>query len=172
MDNAEKLMREMGEAIEHIKARDDYKQRMNSEVELMKKLRADKYKEQNPWLLEPNRLSDVKSYDEIFKLEAMLKEAQIPFVFKRHPGMNGFQICYPTYGRERICSVILHNGSYGREQGLLEIMGLLMPWEDGDDVLGYLTADDVFERIKAHHADKWEELVAERKEKEGIHDEV
>ena len=145
---------------------DDYKTRMDSEVELMQKERADKYKDFLPWHLKPNPFREVKSYDEIFKLESMLKKAHIPFIFKRQPDMNGFQICYPVYRHDRICSVILHDGSYGREQGLLEIMGLLMPWEDGDDVLGYLEAEDVFERIKAHYEGKWDELVAARKEKE------
>lgn len=132
---------------------DDYKTRMNEEVALMHKERIEKYPGLSSWRM-------LKSYDEFFKLEAMLKAEGIPFVYHRQPDMCGFQICYPEDGENRVCSIILHSGSYGREQGLLEIMGLLKPDEetcDGDDVAGYLTAEDVFERIKAHHDGKWSE---------------
>lgn len=141
MDNAEKVMRAMGEAIEKMKSVPDYKTRMNEEVALMHKEREGTYPGLSSWRA-------VKAYDEIFKLEGMLKAEGIPFVYHRQPDMCGFQICYPEDGDNRICSVILHSGSYGREEGLLEIMGLLTPEEEQyDDVVGYLTADDVFERI-------------------------
>lgn len=124
---------------------DDYKTRMNEEVALMHKERLGKYPELLSW-------RQVKSYDEIFKLEAMLKAEGIPFVYHRQPDMCGFQICYPEDGENRVCSIILHSGSYGRDEGLLEIMGLLKPDEEQcDDVVGYLTADEVFRWIKAHH---------------------
>ena len=151
MDNAEKHMKEMGEAIEQMKSTPEYKTRMNEEVALMHKEREGKYSGLSSW-------RDVKSYDEIFKLEAMLKAEGIPFVYHRQPDMCGFQICYPEDGENRVCSIILHSGSYGRSEGQLEIMGLLKPDEEQcDDVAGYLTADDVFERIKAHHDGKWSE---------------
>ena len=130
---------------------DDYKTRMKQEVALMHKERDGKYPGLSSWRA-------VKSYDEIFKLEGMLKAAGIPFVYHRQPDMCGFQLCYPEDGDGRVCSIILHSGSYGRGEGLLEIMGLLKPDEEQcDDVAGYLTADDVFERIKAHHDGKWSE---------------
>lgn len=45
-------------------------------------------------------------------------------------------------------SVIQGYGTYGNEQNLLEIMGLLTPEEEEvDDVCGFLTAENVFERI-------------------------
>lgn len=151
MDNAEKVMRAMGEAIERMKSTPDYKTRMEREVALMHKEREGKYPGLSSWRA-------VKSYDEIFKLESMLKAEGIPFAYHRQPDMCGFQICYPEDGDGRICSIILHSGSYGREQGLLEIMGLLKSDEEAcDDVAGYLTAEDVFERIKAHHNGKWSE---------------
>jgi hypothetical protein len=151
MDNAEKVMRAMGEAIEKMKSIPDYKARMEQEVALMHKEREEKYPGLSSW-------GAVKSYDEIFKLEAMLKAEGIPFICHRLSDMRGFQICYPEDGENRVCSVILHSGSYGRGAGLLEIMGLLKPDEEQcDDVAGYLTAEDVFERIKAHHDGKWSE---------------
>jgi len=52
-----------------------------------------------------------------------------------------------------VCSVIEHEFSYGREKDLLEIQGLMTKQEmreEQDTVLGYLTADNVFGRIKNH----------------------
>lgn len=48
---------------------------------------------------------------------------------------------------KRIFDAICHYGSYGYHNGLLEIMGSIVSEEDGDQVVGYLTADDVVERI-------------------------
>lgn len=90
-----------------------------------------------------------ENYKEIFKLKEMLEKAQIPFVFKEHKGIrDGYQILYPKYD-VRICSVIEHSYSYGNEKDLLEIMGLLTDEEsEYDSVKGYLSAENVFERIK------------------------
>ena len=41
--------------------------------------------------------------------------------------------------KNRLWDVIIHKGTYGCDEGLLEIMV-------GDDVWGYLTADEVIER--------------------------
>lgn len=55
---------------------------------------------------------------------------------------------------------IEHYGSYGKDEDKLEIMGLLTPdEEEHDSVLGYLTAEDVFERIRKHHNGEWDEYV-------------
>lgn len=96
-------------------------------------------------------------YNEIFRLKEMLEQAEIPFAFLEI--FNGFQICYPKNDESepnqgRICSVIEHDFSYGREEDTLEIMGLLTAEEkdfNGDDVLGYLSAENVFNRIKTHY---------------------
>ena len=44
---------------------------------------------------------------------------------------------------------ICHEGSYGYEQGLLEVMGstVVLP-SDGDSVAGFLTAQDVIDRLE------------------------
>ncbi len=68
--------------------------------------------------------------------------------------MGGYNLAY--YGKDnyKVCSVLEHNGSYGHKQDRLEIMGLLTEQEQRiDSVKGWLTADDVFQRIKKH----WEE---------------
>ena len=47
----------------------------------------------------------------------------------------------------QLWDVICHYGSYGADQGLLEIMGDIVEKDEGD-VVGFLTADDVIERIE------------------------
>ena len=90
-------------------------------------------------------------FTEIFRLKKMLEEANIPFKFSENFN-GGFHIVYSFEGKE-ICSVIEHDFSYGREEDLLEIQGLMTEQEMGeeqDTVLGYLTADNVFERVNMH----------------------
>ena len=51
-----------------------------------------------------------------------------------------------------VCSVIEGYGTYGAEDDRLEIMGLLISEEEANDtVAGWLTAEDVFSRIKKHY---------------------
>ena len=60
-----------------------------------------------------------------------------------------FKICYPNCGNDRKCSIIQGIGTYGEEQDLFGIMGLLTEIEEEyDSVAGYLTAENVFNRIK------------------------
>lgn len=101
-------------------------------------------------------------YKEILKLKEMLDRAEIPYEFMERgfavEGVceKGYQLCYPySFQSENgscICSVIENYGSYGNERDLLEIMGLLTEEENkADSVKGYLTAEDVFSRIKKHY---------------------
>lgn len=99
-------------------------------------------------------------YKEIFKLKEMLEKANIPIEFVDHSieeiDFKGYQICYPVSFRNSdgrcVCSIIEHLGSYGSEKDLLEIMGLLTPEEEQEDIVkGWLTAENVFERIKNHY---------------------
>lgn len=49
----------------------------------------------------------------------------------------------------KLWDVIFHPGSYGYEQGKLELYGCLVDeGKDGDSVAGWLTAQDVIERIE------------------------
>lgn len=96
---------------------------------------------------------NMKNYKEILKLKEMLENANIPFKFKVLTEINheGYQILYPTDGENRVCSVIEHTFSYGNDVDRLEIMGLLTSEElKYDDVVGFLSAEDVFKRIKNH----------------------
>lgn len=96
-----------------------------------------------------------RKYNEILKLKDMLESAKIPFDFSK--AYNGYHIVYPPANYKRVCSVIEHDYSYGKEKDLLEIMGLITEEEKDawdDDVFGYLTAEEVFQRIKNHWGEK------------------
>lgn len=101
----------------------------------------------------------IADYKEIIKLKEMLEKANIPFDFFRFLDgdeyfpksyldmMDGYVLKYPNRGSGEVCSVIEHGGSYGHEADKLEIMGLT----GTDDVEGWLSAEEVFNRIKKHY---------------------
>jgi len=84
-------------------------------------------------------------YDEIMKLKKMMEDANIPFTFETR--FDGYQIKY--YGKDKngedkliidaIEFEILHDG-----KDLIEIML-------GDEVRGYLNAEEAFEYFKFCH---------------------
>ena len=93
-------------------------------------------------------------YTEILNLDKMLTKSGIPHVLKKH--MDGWQVIYPEDGEKRVMDAVENFGSWGNNDNLLEIMGLLTPEEaEHDIVVGYLTANDVFKRIKKHW-DDWQ----------------
>lgn len=88
------------------------------------------------------------NYTEINRLHKMLTKAEIPHTFQ--PAFDGFQIRYEHLG-QLVCSAISHCYSYGGSKNKIEIMGLLTAEEaECDSVVGYLSADDVFNRIFQH----------------------
>lgn len=94
-------------------------------------------------------------YQEILKLHDMLLDKSIPHVIERD--LDGWHISYPWVGKERVLSAVEFKGTYGAEQDLIEIMGLLTPGEFlMDSVKGYLTAENVFNRIKEHYEEHME----------------
>lgn len=89
--------------------------------------------------------------EELNKLEEYLKRHEI--AFERIDGYDYFgidrhQICVPCVGEGRKWDVICQFGSYGVEKGLLEICGELVRPDCGNDVEGWLTAEDVISRIE------------------------
>ena len=85
------------------------------------------------------------AYQEILRLNTMLTVADVPHELTRN--MDGWQVWYPCPGEECVCDAVQHFGSYGGRADRLEIMGLC---RDGEAVEGWLTAEEVFERIEAH----------------------
>lgn len=91
------------------------------------------------------------NYREILRLKKMLEDAHVQF--ECHKQQNGWHVHSVDfdYDCSNGWSVIEHDGSYGRKKDLLEISAGLMTEEEKfrekDDVLGYLTAEQVFARI-------------------------
>lgn len=92
----------------------------------------------------------INKYAEILKLDKMLTARKIPHTLTRF--MDGWQVIYPEDGERRVMDAVEFDGTYGSNEDLLEIMGLLTPEEqEVDTVCGRLTAEDVFKRIERHY---------------------
>lgn len=89
----------------------------------------------------------VFDYTEMDKLEKYLKDNG--YNYTRRPLYDGQQIIVFDRVGNRMWDVVLHIGSYGMEDSLLEAMGEALLGHD--DVEGYLTADDVIRFIR--HSD-------------------
>lgn len=86
---------------------------------------------------------------EPIRLASMCLAHNIPFDIAEM--CHGLIICYPCQGEGCVSDAICHDGSYGRHDGLLEMMGLLTEEEaECDSVVGWLTAEQVFERWQKH----------------------
>ena len=92
---------------------------------------------------------------ELDKLEAYLKENG--YTYTREDEKHGWHEWHQIIvykGKEKDLSqiwfdAVCHLGSYGYEQGLLEIMGdIENKWKASDDVEGYLKAETIIERLK------------------------
>ena len=76
--------------------------------------------------------------DGMMKLAFGLRDRGIEFSVKSF--FDGIQIVVGDFDWDAIC----HSGSYGHENGLIEVMGLP---QCEDDVIGYLTAEEVLKMI-------------------------
>ena len=97
---------------------------------------------------------------EMDKLEQYLIENKIPYERRKRGPVSEFSLTHPSLknidvSQDQISvpskveckwDAICHPGSYGYDKGLLEIMGEIVS-EDEEDVVGWLTADDVIKRI-------------------------
>ncbi len=119
-----------------------------------------KFEQSDVKVVKSNEKVDIK-LDEFHKLIFMLNKEGIPYEKADEPddsSMDMKRIHYPQ-DNKFVCSVIFGHGSYGYEDGLLEIMGLLTDEEYKiDSVLGGLTAEDVFKRIKKHYEENKNDL--------------
>lgn len=77
---------------------------------------------------------------ELTRLMTGLMERNIGFTFT--PFMNGGKVQVADCSWDAIC----HDGSYGHNEGLLEIMGSIVQ-NEYDSVEGYLTADEILKRL-------------------------
>ena len=58
------------------------------------------------------------------------------------------QVIFLDKNGKQIGDAVCHSGSYGHEEGLIEIMGLdVTEGEYGDMVLGHLTAEEVLQHL-------------------------
>ena len=115
-------------------------------------------------------------------LEKYLKDNNIPYQrYECHEGfdkdeyifhLDRHQICVPT-SNHRVWDVICQEGSLGYKKGLLEAWGEIV--EIDDQVEGYLTAQDVIQRIKARKysmesLSKWyaQQIATEKEMNDGL----
>lgn len=83
------------------------------------------------------------TYERIEEGAVFDRERRLVIRFGRH------QICVPEAGEGCRWDVICQPYSYGYEQGKLELYGELVTEDDGDSVVGWLTAEDVIKRLEA-----------------------
>jgi hypothetical protein len=95
----------------------------------------------------------MKKYTAIKELSHALESAGVPHTIT--PLFNGSVVHYRVNGK-LVCSVAQHDYSIGSKTNTVELWGLLTPEEamDDNEVVGYLSAMDAYERICAH----WEWL--------------
>ena len=89
---------------------------------------------------------------ELDKLEQYLKAKGIPYERKDSPdgyyGVDRHQIIVFDNAGHRLWDAVCQFGSYGFEDGLLEIMGGILVG-NSHDVIGFLNAKDVIEMWEA-----------------------
>jgi len=100
-------------------------------------------------------------YTEIFKLKEKLDTIGLEHEFNDHSNTlveyEHYQIVLLDEKSNRIVSVVQGNYTYGSDDNKLEIMGLLTPEEEEyDSVVGWLSADEVYERIMNYYGNREE----------------
>ena len=100
------------------------------------------------------KTKEIQTMSELEKLEKYLKEHNYNYKWNSVClGHEGYpyqdQIIVYDDHNTRLWDAVCHFGSYGHEKGLLEIMGIIVNEEEnGDSVVGWLTADDVIKRLE------------------------
>lgn len=94
-----------------------------------------------------------EKYTEIFRLKELLERENIPFEFEKDEEYKEYIIRIPKECNKEECLMIVYQGeyTYGGRNNLLEICGgmtLEERKEQGEEYLGYLTAENVLERIR------------------------
>ena len=89
----------------------------------------------------------------MFTMEKINQNEMMALAFGLRERGIEFEICSFFDGLQILCDgwdAICHNGSYGHERGLIEVMGL--PQCD-NDVIGYLTAAEVLAMVDDEQVD-------------------
>lgn len=94
---------------------------------------------------------------EMLKLIQMLTICGIPFEMRKHPAGTNYQVFYPSIVAQ-VCDVVCEDFTYGGTEGLLETMGLVDE-SVGDDVEGWLTAEEMFIKIRDHYINEKSRLM-------------
>ena len=102
-----------------------------------------------------------EKYTEIFKLKEKLDAIDLEYEFNdfgnKELNYERYQIALLDEEGKRIVTVVQGNYSYSGVNNKLEIMGLLTAEEEEhDSVVGWLTADEVYERIMNYYASREE----------------
>ena len=116
-----------------------------------------------------------EKYTEIFRLKEMLEKENIPFEFEKDEEYKEYIIRIPKECNKEECLMIVYQGehTYGGRNNLLEICGgttLEERKEQGEEYLGYLTAENVLERIRYCYLNQtskyknWDELRKAKKQ--------
>lgn len=87
----------------------------------------------------------MNNYNPLEHLAEMLKNADMPYEISYNTWTKSNILCYPN-AKNRRADAIYFPHSYGYEQKLLEVSGEIV--EINDDVEGYLSAEEVYRRIK------------------------
>lgn len=91
---------------------------------------------------------DKTPYQEIMRLRRMIIKAELPNCEMTYL-LDGFKFTLYNNESEVLCNVIEHQYSYGNKNDLLELNGGLTKEEKSlDHVIGNLSAEEVFKRLK------------------------
>ena len=87
---------------------------------------------------------------ELNKLEKYLEEHNYNYerIDEENDYMSQHQLIVYDDENTRLWDAICHRGSYGYEEGLLEIMGTIVAPNAGDDVEGWLRANEIIIRLE------------------------
>ena len=93
-------------------------------------------------------MQNIKYFLELNKLLRYLNE--LGYHAEMRALWDGYQVCVYDEAGNFLWDAVCHGFSYGSSNGLLEVMGLGMgELSDGDDVVGWLTADDIIKALEA-----------------------
>ena len=97
---------------------------------------------------------------EMDKLEEYIKAKGLSYKrIVKHPNAKGIdlilnrnQLVVYKSNNTPWWSAVCHFGSYGYDQGLIEVMGdAVVKEDDGDTIVGFLTAEDVIARFESRN---------------------